>query len=156
MSSHTYQLIREQMIPCSVDEVFQFFADAGNLEILTPPWLSFEILTPGRIEMHAGTIIQYALKVHQIPVHWTTAISEWNPPHEFVDVQLRGPYILWHHRHKFQSLGNETRMIDEIHYRLPLGCIGRATHWLFVERDLCQIFDYRARIVGQQFRVSST
>jgi ligand-binding SRPBCC domain-containing protein len=156
MSSHTYQLVREQVIPCSVDEVFQFFADAGNLEMLTPPWLNFEILTPGRIEMHAGTIIQYALKVHHLPVHWTTAISEWNPPHEFVDVQLRGPYILWHHRHKFQCLGNETRMIDEIHYRLPLGCIGRATHWLFVERDLRQIFDYRARIVEQQFRVSST
>ena len=145
----TYRLIREQVISRPLDEVFAFFADARNLETLTPPWLRFEILTPGQIEMRAGAIIQYALRVHGLPVHWTTAITAWNPPHEFVDVQLRGPYVLWHHRHTFEAVGNSTRMIDEVSYRLPLGWFGRAMHSVMVRRDLKTIFDYREQMVRQ-------
>lgn len=145
----TYRLIREQIISRPLDEVFAFFADARNLETLTPPWLQFEILTPGEIEMRVGSIIQYALRVHGLPVHWTTAITVWNPPHEFVDVQLRGPYVLWYHRHTFESVGNSTRMTDEVNYRLPLGWIGRAMHSLMVRRDLKTIFDYREQTVKQ-------
>lgn len=143
----TYRLIREQVIARPLDEVFVFFADVRNLETLTPPWLQFEILTPGEIEMRVGSIIQYALRVHGLPVHWTTAITVWNPPHEFVDVQLRGPYVLWHHRHTFESAGHSTRMIDEVNYRLPLGWIGRAMHSLMVRRDLETIFDFREQTV---------
>ena len=117
----TYQLVREQIIPRPLDDAFSFFADARNLETLTPPLLHFEILTPGTIEMQVGTIIQYALRVHGIPIHWTTAISVWNPPFEFVDVQLRGPYVLWHHRHTFESLGDSTRMVDEVNSPLFQG-----------------------------------
>lgn len=79
----------------------------------------------------------------------TTAITVWNPPHEFVDVQLRGPYVLWHHGHTFESVGNSTRMTDEVNYRLPLGWIGRAMHSLMVRRDLKTIFDYREQTVKQ-------
>ena len=145
----TYRLIREKVIACPLDEVFAFFADARNLEALTPPWLRFEILTPGEIEMRVGSIIQYALRVHCLPVHWTTAITVWNPPFEFVDVQLRGPYVMWHHRHTFESVGNSTRMIDDLNYRLPLGWIGRAMHSLMVRRDLKTIFDYREQTIKQ-------
>lgn len=143
----TYQLIRAQTVNQPIDAVFAFFADARNLESLTPPFLHFEILTPGDIEMRVGTIIQYALRVHGLPIHWTTAITVWNPPIEFVDVQLRGPYVLWHHRHTFEAVGNSTRMIDEVNYRLPLGWIGRMMHRLLVRRDLKAIFDYREQTV---------
>ena len=145
----TYRLIREQVISRPLDEVFAFFADARNLETLTPPWLRFEILTPGQIEMRAGAIIQYALRVHGLPIHWTTAITVWNPPFEFVDVQLHGPYVLWHHRHTFEAVGNSTRMIDEVSYRLPFGWFGRAMHSVMVRRDLKTIFDYREQTVKQ-------
>ena len=142
-----YRLFREQMIARPIDEVFQFFADAQNLEKLTPPWLSFQILTPLPIAMHAGAIIQYALRLHGIPVRWTTAITEWMPPLEFVDVQLVGPYVMWHHRHRFEAIGEQTRMTDEIHYVLPYGWLGRLAHNAFVARDLAAIFEFRARSV---------
>jgi ligand-binding SRPBCC domain-containing protein len=148
----TYRLVREQIVPQPLDDVFAFFADARNLETLTPPWLRFQILTPGEIEMRAGAMIQYALRVHGVPVNWTTAITTWKPPFEFVDMQLRGPYVLWHHRHTFESLGERTRMIDEVHYALPWGPLGRAAHALLVRRDLRQIFDYRTEVIERIFR----
>jgi len=147
----THRLIREQIIPVPVEDVFPFFADARNLETLTPPWLRFEILTPGEIEMRVGTIIQYSLRVHGLPVHWTTAITQWNPPFEFVDTQLSGPYVLWHHRHTFESMGNATRMVDEVNYRLPLGWLGELAHVALVRRDLTNIFEYRSQVVRDLF-----
>ncbi len=144
-----FRLFREQLIPKPIDEVFQFFADAGNLESLTPPWLNFQILTPLPIAMHVGAIIQYSLRLHGVPVQWTTTISAWKPPFEFVDVQLRGPYVLWHHRHTFESIGEQTRMTDEIHYVLPYGWFGRLAHAVFVARDLAAIFEFRARAVDR-------
>ena len=147
----TYRLIREQTIERPLDEVFSFFADARNLETLTPPMLRFEILTPGYIEMRVGAIIQYALRVHGLPIHWTTGITVWNPPFEFVDVQLRGPYVLWHHRHTFEAVGDSTRMVDEVNYRLPLGWVGRAMHRVMVRRDLKAIFDFREQTVKRLF-----
>lgn len=151
----TYRLTREQTINRPLDEVFAFFADPRNLETLTPPLLRFEILTPGEIDMRVGTIIQYALRVHGLPIHWTTAITVWNPPLEFVDVQLRGPYVLWHHRHTFEAVGDSTRMIDEVNYRLPFGWIGRAMHGLMVRRDLKAIFDYREQAVKRLLALES-
>jgi ligand-binding SRPBCC domain-containing protein len=148
----TYQLVREQTVSLSLDEVFAFFADARNLETLTPPWLKFEILTPGEIPMQAGAIIQYALRFRGVPIHWTTSITVWNPPFEFVDVQLSGPYVLWHHRHTFESVGTNTKMIDEVHYRLPFGKIGNMVHALIVRRDLQRIFDFRKKVIEDTFR----
>ena len=152
----TYRLVREQTIDRPLDEVFAFFADARNLETLTPPWLRFEILTPGEIDMHVGMIIQYALRVHGLPINWTTAITVWNPPFEFVDVQLRGPYVLWHHRHTFEAVGSSTRMVDEVNYRLPLGWIGRAMNRVLVCRDLEIIFDHREKTVKRLLESESS
>jgi len=86
--------------------------------------------------------------VHGLPVHWTTSITDWNPPFEFVDVQLKGPYRLWHHRHRFESLGDQTLMTDEVTYRLPFSWIGNAAHRLLVRGDLQRIFDYRAQVIA--------
>ena len=142
-----HRLYREQVIARPIDEVFQFFADAQNLETLTLSWLNFQILTPLPVEMHSGAIIQYSLRLHGVPVHWTTAITDWKPPFEFVDVQLRGPYVMWHHRHRVESFGEQTRMVDEINYVLPYGWLGRLTHAAFVARDLAAIFEFRAQAV---------
>lgn len=147
----TVKLVREQIIEQPIDQVFGFFSSAQNLEALTPPWLNFEILTPQPIEMHVGTIIQYALRVRGLPVQWTTAISSWRPPYEFVDVQLSGPYALWHHRHTFEARGNSTLVRDEIHYRLPFGWLGSLVHALIVKHDINTIFNYRVKAVAQQF-----
>ena len=107
-SFHT--LRREQSIPRPIDEVFAFFSNARNLEAITPRWLGFRILTPEPIRLQQGTEIQYRLTLRGIPVRWTTGIRIWDPPSRFVDVQLHGPYQLWHHSHRFTSDGAATRM----------------------------------------------
>jgi ligand-binding SRPBCC domain-containing protein len=121
-------------------EVFAFFADARNLETLTPPWLNFEVLTPAPIAMRPGTLIDYRIRVHGLPIRWRTEITEWQPPHRFVDIQLRGPYALWHHTHTFEEQDGGTLCRDRVRYR-PRG--GALVHWLFVRRDVERIFQYR-------------
>jgi len=149
MKFHT--LRRETRIPKPVDEVFAFFAEAVNLEAITPPWLGFRTLTPQPIAMAAGTRIQYRLSIRGAPVRWTTGIRRWDPPHRFVDVQLSGPYQLWHHTHSFEPCEGGTRMTDVVRYRLPLACIGRLINSLIVKRDVERIFDYRNRRIRQIF-----
>jgi len=138
----------ELWLPRPREEVFPFFADARNLEIITPPWLRFETLTPGPIEMRPGARIDYRLRVHGLPIRWQTEIAEWQPPHRFVDQQLRGPYHLWHHTHTFLERNGGTLCRDEVLYR-PRG--GPLINWLFVRRDVEKIFAYRQQILTQHF-----
>jgi len=145
MNAHVHTLRREQRLPGTPEEVFAFFGDARNLEAITPPLLRFRVLTPDPIAMGPGALIRYRLNVHHVPVGWLTAIREWDPPHRFVDEQLRGPYALWHHTHTFAALdGGGTRMRDVVRYALPLGPLGEIAHRLFVRRDIEAIFDFRA------------
>jgi ligand-binding SRPBCC domain-containing protein len=136
-------LERRQLIPRPRPEVFAFFADAHNLETLTPPWLRFGLTSAGSIEMAPGTLIAYRMRVHGIPVRWLTRIEEWQPDEHFVDRQLRGPYRLWHHTHTFEPHPDGTLMVDRVRYLLPFGPLGRLAHLAFVRRDLRMIFDYR-------------
>lgn len=142
-----HRLEREQRIEQPLDEVFEFFAAARNLERLTPPWLSFEVLTPEPIEMRVGTLIDYRLRVHGIPLRWQSRIEEWEPGQSFIDRQIRGPYGLWHHRHTFAADGSATIVRDTVDYGLPLGALGDVAHPLFVRRDLERIFAYRRQAV---------
>jgi ligand-binding SRPBCC domain-containing protein len=135
-----YRLRAEQWLPRPVDEVFPFFADAHNLERITPPLLSFEVLTPGPIEMGRGTRIDYRLKLHGFPLRWRSEITAWEPPFRFVDEQLNGPYRRWIHEHRFAADGRGTRVTDEVRYAVPGP---RFVHDLFVRRDLEAIFGYR-------------
>jgi len=146
-----HTLRHEQWIPRPLDEVIAFFSDARNLGELTPPWLGFRILTPGPIPMQVGTIIRYSLRWHGLPVSWTTMIRRWDPPRRFIDIQLRGPYRLWHHTHRFHARNGGTQMTDIVRYCLPLGLAGRIAHSLKVRRDLEAIFNYRHRRVEQLF-----
>jgi ligand-binding SRPBCC domain-containing protein len=129
-------------------EVFPFFSEARNLETLTPAWLRFEVLTPGPIVMRSGTLIDYRIRVHGLPIRWRTQITEWEPPHRFVDVQLRGPYTLWHHKHTFEEDNGGTLCVDQVQYR-PRG--GVLIHWLFVRRDVERIFKFRQRKLMELF-----
>jgi ligand-binding SRPBCC domain-containing protein len=147
-----HRLVREQWLDRPIDEVFEFFADAGNLEAITPPWLRFRILTPRPIPMASGTLIDYTLRVRGMPVRWRTEIVDWSPPLRFVDQQLRGPYRLWHHLHEFFDEGDRTRMVDTVDYELPLGPLGRFAHWAWVKNDLREIFDYRRMKIDEMFR----
>ena len=146
-----HTLRREQWIERPVGEVFAFFSDARNLAELTPPWLGFRVLTPGPIRLAAGARIRYRIGWHGVPVGWTTEIRRWEPPHRFIDVQLSGPYQLWHHTHRFDAHEGRTRMTDVVRYRLPFGPIGRVIHALKVRRDLGRIFEYRFRRINELF-----
>ena len=142
-------LRREQRLSGTPDEVFPFFADAGNLEAITPDWLAFSVVTPRPIEMRVGALIEYRLRLHGIPVSWLTRIEDWEPGARFVDMQLAGPYKLWHHTHEFEpDGGGGTLMRDTVRYALPLGPLGEAARRLFVARDLSAIFDHRTKRVA--------
>jgi ligand-binding SRPBCC domain-containing protein len=144
----THELRRELVLPGQPEEVFGFFADAANLEAITPPLLSFRVVTPAPIAMGVGTFIQYRLRVHGIPVRWDTLIQAWEPPHRFVDVQVRGPYALWHHTHELAALeGERTLMRDTVRYAVGFGSLGELAHRLVVRRDLEAIFAFRAQVV---------
>jgi ligand-binding SRPBCC domain-containing protein len=149
MASTVHVLSREQVLDAPPSEVFSFFSDARNLEAITPPLLRFRLLTPEPIAMGAGTFLQYALRIHGVPVRWDTLIQEWEPPHRFVDVQVRGPYRLWHHTHELEALdgGAATLMRDTVRYALPFGVVGEAVRRAMVARDVEAIFDYRAERV---------
>lgn len=138
----------EVWLPRPRTEIFPFFAEARNLEALTPPWLKFEVLTPAPIAMRAGTLIDYRIRVHGLPIRWRTEIAEWAPPRRFVDVQLRGPYRLWHHTHTFEQRDGGTLCADRVRY-WPRG--GALIHWLFVRRDVERIFRYRQRRMEELF-----
>jgi ligand-binding SRPBCC domain-containing protein len=136
-----HTLIREQVVPGSPEQVFPFFAEARNLERITPPWLAFKVLSADA--MRVGALIEYRLTLHRVPIKWLTRIEEWVPGERFVDAQLHGPYALWHHTHEFEPHGEDTLMRDTVRYALPLGPLGEIAHRLFVRRDIERIFDYR-------------
>ena len=147
----TYELRCEQLFPLSLKETFEFFKDPANLSRITPPWLNFVIRTRD-LGMAKGAEIDYTIRWMGLPLHWKTIIAEYEPPFEFVDVQAKGPYQLWHHRHTFRPTEEGTLVTDIVHYELPLGPLGALAHRLFVRRQLQEIFHFRqealSRILG--------
>jgi len=130
----------ELWLPLKREEIFPFFADAGNLEAITPPWVNFHTLTPTPITMQTGTLIDYQLKIHGVPVKWRTRINAWEPPYRFVDEQLRGPYLKWVHEHTFEEQNGGTLCRDRVDYAVPGGWL---IDKLLVRRDIERIFAYR-------------
>ncbi len=146
------RLEREQLVPRTVPEVFEFFSRAENLERITPPWLGFRLVDREAVAMRPGTLIDYRLRLHGLPVRWTSLIEIWEENRRFVDQQLRGPYRFWRHEHQFTEVASGTRVHDQVDYLLPLGRPGRVAGLPLVRRDLKRIFDYRrsavARLLG--------
>ncbi len=135
-------------LPASPASVFGFFADAQNLEAMTPPWLHFRILTPLPIDMHAGTLIDYQIRLHGIRLQWRTEISAWDPPHRFVDEQRRGPYSRWRHEHTFLAQDGGTLAADHVEYDVPGGSLVQR---LLVTPDLKRIFAFRKQRLAENF-----
>lgn len=148
MRRQSETLIRELWVPQPISRVFPFFAEAQNLEKLTPHWLRFSILSPLPIEMKVGTLIDYRISLYGIPMCWRTLISAWEPPYRFVDEQLSGPYAVWWHQHTFSERDGGTVISDRVCYRAPLGFLA---HPLLVRRLLRRIFDFRTEAIRAQF-----
>lgn len=139
----------ELWLPRPPENIFPFFADAFNLEAITPPFLNFKVLTPAPIAMQEGALIDYKLRVHGLPVRWRTRISAWQPPHRFMDEQLRGPYRQWIHEHTFEPRDGGTLCRDIVKYAVPFDFL---LHDAFVRRDVEKIFTFRAEVLRKHFQ----
>ena len=148
-SNSGYRLKAEMAVDLPLEQVFEFFSDAMQLERITPPWLNFSVLTRQPIEMKAGTLLDYRLNLHRIPINWRTEIAVWEPPYRFVDQQLRGPYKRWYHEHTFVEVDGKTIVKDDVHY-IPRG--GRLIHEWFVKPDLEKIFKFRQDTLSKIFQ----
>lgn len=143
-----YRLTARATLPRPRHEVFAFFSNAHNLELLTPKFLNFRILTPAPIDMRVGARIDYRIRLHGIPIKWKTRISVWEPDERFVDEQIRGPYRYWHHEHLFEDAGHQTVMTDVVNYSVWFGAI---IHPMLVKKDLLRVFEYRANRILKLF-----
>lgn len=145
------ELIKTQFISKPIDEVFSFFSKPENLEHITPKYLHFKIQTPLPVKMEVGTVIDYSIRLRGVPIRWRSIISSYEPPYEFVDEQIKGPYSVWHHTHIFREKDNGTEIEDHVKYKIPLGFIGDIANYLFVKKDLNYIFEYRKEIIDKIF-----
>jgi len=147
-NGHSVLLVR-QFVPHALEKVFPFFAEAKNLEKITPDLLHFKIAKMSTSEIQQGTLIDYNLKIHGFPAKWKTLIDEWQPPFKFVDTQLKGPYKLWHHTHSFAQMGHGTLLTDKVKFKLPMGFLGHAVAQTFVQKDVESIFKYRREVMSE-------
>ena len=137
-------------LPVPRAEVFEFFAEAQNLERIMPRALRFKILTPLPITIEQGALIEYSMSLHGASFRWLTKITCWNPPYEFVDEQLSGPYKMWIHRHFFEEQDGATTIKDEVRYHLPLWPFGEITYPV-VRWQIGKIFHFRQEAVRRFF-----
>lgn len=142
------ELQSELWLPLPSEELFPFFADNANLDAITPPWLNFRVVTPPPIVMREGALIDYKLRVRGIPLRWQTRINVWEPPHRFVDEQLRGPYRQWMHEHTFEARDGGTLARDVVRYAVPLDFL--VYRWL-VQPDIENIFRHRSAALSTRF-----
>lgn len=155
MPASGYRLRRSQFVARPPHEVFAFFSEASNLERITPRFLKFQILAASSASVSEGALIDYRLRLWGVALRWQSRIECFQPPRQFVDVQVRGPYRRWRHTHSFDEVPGGTRIADEVHYELPLGPLGVLAHALFVGRMLRKIFDYREAAIAEIFPTTS-
>lgn len=152
-----HRLEQKQILEAPRREVFAFFSDIRNLEIITPPFLNFRNVDVENHEIKAGTTIDHEMRLFGIPMKWRSMIEEFQPEERFVDSQVLGPYQYWHHLHLFRDVAGGTEVIDQIDYELPMGILGELGHGLFVRPMLNSIFEYRLEKLRVLFEpVSST
>ena len=143
-----FRLYAEMFVDLPREKIFELFADASQLERITPPWLNFKILSELPIDMKEGALIDYKIRLRYVPIKWRTEICVWEPPYRFVDQQLRGPYNKWYHEHRFVEQDGGTLCIDEVHYKVPLGSV---VNRLLVQPELIRIFEYRQQQLAAIF-----
>ena len=152
-----YVLECELVTAAPIGDTFALFADPYNLAKITPPSLAFRILSEGLV-MQKGSEIDYSFRSLGLPMKWKTVISEYDPPHSFVDEALRSPYRFWRHRHTFRESPGGTVVGDRVEYDMPFGPLGKLVHTWIVAPQLRSIFDHRqtaiAGLLGGALRVS--
>lgn len=149
-SGKGWVLAAETTVAAPLEEVFEFFSNAANLERMTPAQLNFSIVSE-REAMREGLLIHYRLKLRGVPMKWTSRIAVWEPPHRFVDEQVKGPYRRWHHEHTFESTADGVCCRDRVEYQVPGGAL---IHWLLVRSDLLRIFSFRQDVLAREFGVT--
>ena len=147
-----YKLISKQIINRKIHEVFDFFKSPENLSRITPSKLNFKILTPLPIEIKEGKLIDYTITLFGKEVHWRTMITSYQSNKMFIDQQLKGPYVMWHHKHTFNEVNQSVEMIDEVDYVVPFGFLGRFVHFIYLRYELKYIFIYRKKIISKVFK----
>ncbi len=148
-----YLLETRTVVPLEIRQVFRFFANPENLNLLTPRWLRFRMLTLPPWVMQPGTVLDYRIRLHGWPIAWRTEITVWNPPHQFVDEQRRGPYRWWIHTHDFTETADGTEILDRVEYS-PRG--GALAQGLLVGSDLRRIFTHRHHALRKELCVTDT
>lgn len=156
LGAPTYTLSRDQWVPGDIETIFAFFQDPRNLEAITPDGMRFHIVRMEPETVQEGMLITYRMRIFGLPARWVTRIETWEPNRRFTDVQLQGPYILWHHTHTFAVENGGVRLGDTVRYRLPFGPIGALAHRLLVRRQLAFIFDYRSARIAERFGEGGT
>jgi len=148
-----FSLVTKQKIPVSLETAWDFFSDPANLQRITPAYMGFKILSRYQGQrMYPGQLIEYTVKpLLGIPLYWMTEITHVKEGSYFVDEQRFGPYSLWHHQHHFKPIEGGIEMTDVVHYKIPLGLVGRLANALFIRAQLTQIFDYRYQKVEELF-----
>lgn len=153
---NSFVLHRRQWIPEDIENTWQFFSAEKNLETITPPWLQFKVRKKDTDTIETGSHIDYDLKIHGIPVHWRSKILDFQPQKQFRDVQIKGPYQVWDHLHKFKKLGKGTLIEDYIRYKLPVGLVGNLFGLPIVQRDVKQIFNFRQNKLKELFKKAAS
>ena len=147
-----HQLKRTQLVKTDLETCWKFFCAPGNLQAITPEYMNFRVLTETPAEIYAGLMIAYKISpVLKLPLSWVTEITVVEHRTYFVDEQRQGPYKIWHHEHHFKVVEEGVEMTDIVSYSLPFGVLGKFAHWLFVRKQLEQLFDYRFRKVEELF-----
>ena len=150
-----YRIKTSQWFKQDKQEVFNFFSEAKNLETITPPWLNFKVTRMNSPKIQSGTLLDYKIKLHGIPLGWRTLIESWEPQKSFVDTQLKGPYSVWHHTHTFNKCLEGTMVHDEVIYKLPLGRLGEMVREVWVVNDLNKIFGFRRDTLNKKWGENS-
>lgn len=144
-----YELTDEFQVVADGAKTWEFFSDASNLPLITPPWLAFKVHTPSPITIGRDTQLDYSIRWSGFPIRWRTKIIDWSPPQQFVDLQVRGPYAFWHHLHHFTPAAEGTHCVDRVIYKLPFGLLGSTVQSLIVRRQLLEIFRFRREVIRE-------
>lgn len=143
-----------QLVKSDIDKVWSFISNPANLAIITPEHMNFRIIginDPDE-KMYPGQIIEYFVSPFAgIKMHWVTEITQISEKKYFIDEQRFGPYSFWHHKHFLKEVDGGVLMTDIVHYKVPLGFLGRIVNRLIIEKQLKAIFDYRSTRINEIF-----
>jgi ligand-binding SRPBCC domain-containing protein len=145
-----YELTDRFVVSTDLQTTWRFFSSAENLPRITPPWLSFRIDTPTPVTIEADSLLDYTIRWMGLPIRWRTKIIDWSPPRQFIDLQVKGPYALWHHQHRFNEVDDGTECSDRVIYQLPVPGVRRLVHTMTVRKQLVGIFNYRREVIARE------